>query len=87
LVICLKELRKQSWWKHLNEPRQAVMISMCFMGWGALSKFTKLFAALTVQDWKIAADEMLDSQWARQVGQRAKDLAGMMRTGEWMEGL
>jgi len=41
-----------------------------------------MIAALKEDNYDKAADEMLDSLWAEQVGKRAKRLALMMRTGE-----
>ena len=37
--------------------------------------------ALTAKDYTKASIEALDSKWATQVGQRAKDVALMMRQG------
>jgi len=38
-----------------------------------------MLAALRAGDWGTAADEMLDSKWAEQVGPRAVRLIRMMR--------
>ena len=35
------------------------------------------------EDWTTASAEMLNSQFAQQTGQRAKDDAAMLLTGEW----
>lgn len=68
----------------LSEVRQAVLIDMCFnLGWPRLAGFRGLLSALAAGDYGLAAAEMLDSRWARQVGQRAVRLAEMMRTDEW----
>lgn len=68
----------------LDDPRYCVLIDMCFnLGLPRLLKFKKMFAALEEQDYDKAADEMLDSKWARQVGRRATFLAEVMRTGVW----
>ncbi len=40
-----------------------------------------MIAAIEQQLWHVAANEMLNSRWARQVGKRAKTLSEMMRTG------
>ena len=40
-----------------------------------------MIKALEEGDYKRASQEMLDSRWARQVGQRAEDLARMMEEG------
>ena len=66
----------------LSKPRQAVVLSMIF-NIGSIGSFVKFRAALNVKDYHLAAEEMLDSVWSRQVGRRAQELADMMRTGKW----
>ena len=34
-------------------------------------------------DWRAAADEFMDSRWSKQVGNRAKELTEMIRTGDY----
>ncbi len=51
------------------------------LGMAGLLKFQKMITAIGCMDYGGAADEMLDSRWARQVGRRAQRLAEMMRTG------
>lgn len=71
-------------YEDLSPVRQAVLINMSFnMGAPTLRQFKKMFAALARQDYKEAAYEMLDSKWAKQVGQRAVRLAEQMKTGQW----
>lgn len=66
----------------LDSVRMAVIMDMLFnLGLTRIRYFQKMFKAIEVGDFKKAADEMLDSQYARQVGGRAKRLAKMMRTG------
>jgi len=73
------------WFDTHSECRQAVLINMAFnMGIGGLLGFKKLIAALEVGDYQIAAEEMLNSKWAKQVGVRAERLAKQMTTNEWM---
>ena len=50
---------------------------------GSIGSFVKFRAALNVKDHDLAAKEMLDSAWSRQVGRRAQELATMMRSGKW----
>lgn len=69
----------------LDEIRQAVLLNMGFnLGTAGLSNFRKMWAAIEQHDYDEAARQMLDSQWAEQVGQRADELAEQMRTGEWV---
>jgi lysozyme len=51
------------------------------MGLPTLSKFTRTLQAIKNGRYSDAADEMLDSKWARQVGKRAERLSKQMRTG------
>jgi len=68
------------WWRDLDNTRQNVLAEMSFnLGISRLKGFMKMWAALKINDYKGAADEMLDSKWARQVGKRANTLANMMR--------
>lgn len=67
----------------LDTARQRVLVNMAFnLGRTRLSGFKKMIAAVHGGDYETAADEMLDSKWARQVGKRAERLADMMRRGE-----
>ena len=67
----------------LNEVRRRVLIDMGFnLGSNRLMKFRRMLAALEAGDYAQAAVEMLDSRWARQVGNRAVSLKNMMETGE-----
>ena len=71
----------------LSRPRQLVLISMAFnLGRDRLGKFVRFLGAVHREDWHDAADEMLASKWAAQVGARAVTLARMMRenTSEWI---
>lgn len=71
-------------WRELNEVRQFVLTDMCFnMGLKKLQTFCRFWAALHVQDYALAAREMVNSRWAGQVGRRARILAEMMKTGEY----
>ena len=64
----------------LSEPRQHVLIDMAFnLGTQGLLEFKRMLKAIREQDFIRAADEMLDSKWARQVKGRSDRLARMMR--------
>ena len=71
------------WWRSMDGVRQRVLLNMHFnMGWPTLSQFKNTLAAMQAGDYAKAADGMLASHWAQQVGQRAVRLAKMMRTGD-----
>jgi len=71
-------------WRGLSEPRRAVLINMVFnLGYPRFSKFKKMLKAIKDKDFNRAAAEMLDSRWARQVGNRAIELAEIMKTDKY----
>ena len=71
-----------SFWSNLSLDRQLVLLDMCFnLGLAGLLGFKRMLAAVESVNYEKAADEMLDSKWARQVGSRSTELAEMMRGG------
>jgi lysozyme len=59
---------------------QQVIVNMCFnMGAPRLSQFKKFIKAIHDEDWKTASVEMLDSRWAKQVGERANRLSDRIK--------
>lgn len=62
----------------LTDARQRVVVNMAFNLGSRLWQFKRLKACIMARDWDGAAREMLDSRWARQVGDRAMRLAEMM---------
>lgn len=79
---CQKELSIYSWYINQPENVQAALMNMCFnLGISRLLGFRKMIASLNAKDYTTASIEALDSKWATQVGQRAKDVALMMRQG------
>lgn len=68
--------------KNLSPARQEVLVNMSFnLGVEGLFKFRRMWAAIRAHNFDLAADEMLDSKWARQVGSRAEELSEKMRKG------
>ena len=64
----------------LPEEAQQIIANMMFnLGYPRLSKFAGMKAGVDSRDWNKAADEMVDSQWYRQVGKRAERLVQRMR--------
>jgi len=80
---CIKELdRIRPSWRLHSDVRQNVLIEMMFnMGAPTLNEFEKMWRHLAARDYDKAAHEMLASNWAVQVGQRAKTLSDRMRAG------
>ena len=59
---------------------QQVLVNMCFnMGAPRLSQFKKFIKAIHDEDWQTASVEMLDSRWAKQVGDRAIRLSDRIK--------
>ena len=67
----------------LSANRKAALISMAFnLGRRGFRSFKRMIAAVNRRDWETAAEELLDSRYAReQVPNRARDLADILRTG------
>ena len=66
----------------LSTNRQNVLVNMAFnLGIYGLLRFKKMLLAVEKQDWDEAANQMLDSRWSKQVGNRSKELADIMRQG------
>ena len=77
-----KDAEKFPVYKKLNQNRKDVLIEMVFnLGYARLCGFKKMFSALEKGDYSEAANQMLDSNWHKQVGKRAERLAYFMRIG------
>jgi lysozyme len=79
----VNELEQYEWYTSQPIGVKNALINMNFnLGIGKLLKFRHMIAALTVKNFTLAAQEALDSKWAIQVGDRAKDIAVMIREGK-----
>lgn len=80
---CYKELECLSWFPDLDPVRQEALVNMVFnLGLTRFLQFKKTLAYLAEGKYPQAADEMLDSKWARQVKNRAIEISEMIRTGQ-----
>lgn len=69
-------------WKTLSENRQLALANMCFnLGITRLLGFKNMLNAIRAGDFKLAAQEALDSDWEKQVGNRAVRVATMLENG------
>lgn len=69
-------------WEQLSDARKLVILSMIFnLGLTRFLGFKRVIDAVNRGDFATASLEMLDSTWAKQVGDRATRLAKMMREG------
>ena len=74
-IVCEELDRNLPWWRGLTDNRRRILANMCFnLGYPRLSGFKNFLGALKDEDWEKAAEEMMDSRWANQVGPRAERL-------------
>ena len=65
----------------MNEKAHEIIIEMVFqLGKTGVSKFKNMWKALSGLDYSTAADQMLDSRWAKQTPNRANGMADIMRS-------
>ena len=82
---CYQELDIFSWFHDLDQVRQEAMVDMLFnLGLPTFLEFKKTLKYMAEGAYSQAAEEMLRSKWANQVGDRAKELAYMVDTGCYM---
>jgi len=75
-------LRRAPWISGLDPVRQRVLFNMAFnLGINGLLGFKNTLAYVQAGKYDFAADGMLKSKWAGQVGDRAVRLAKLMRGG------
>ena len=73
------------WMATFSDVRISAMINFTFnVGIGTVRKFSNTIEYLKNEDWEAAADEMMDSKWAEQVGDRAIQITEQIRTGRWL---
>ena len=78
--IALNDARKLIVEENIHPDAFGCLINLCFnIGGPRASRFKKALSALEKQDYKVAAIEFLDSRWAKQVPNRAHELAKIMR--------
>lgn len=69
------------WIEQKSEVVQRVLTNMCFnVGIGRLLQFKKTLSHLKADRWKEASEEMLNSKWANQVGNRALRLSNAIKS-------
>ena len=80
---CANDLdAKLPWWSGLSENRRYVLLNMCFnLGINKLLGFKNTLKMIQDGNYDGAAKGMLNSLWAKQVGNRAVELANQMRKG------
>lgn len=72
------------WVEAIDQIREDVLTNMCFnMGFLHLSGFHHFLGYMQSRDWAQASKEMLNSEWAKQVGPRATRLSQQVLTGTY----
>lgn len=85
IMNCEKQLQSKipNIYNGLDEVRKSVLLNMCFnLGINGLLCFKNTLAFVKAGDWERAANNMLASKWAKQVGRRAIELSELMRKGK-----
>ena len=74
---------KFKWYGYMPQEIKDVVMEMCYqLGVGGFSKFKKTISFLQNKQFKDASEEMLDSLWARQTPNRAKELSKRVKEVE-----
>lgn len=82
IAYAIMDAEDYEWWDNLDNVRAEVVVNMIFnLGAGGFAGFARMRKALAQADYETAADEMMDSLWYRQVGDRAVELVKWMREG------
>ena len=75
-----KELMEEHGCADVDERAEEILIEMVFqLGRTGVSKFKNMWKALSEHNYVGASFEMLDSRWAKQTPNRAKNMADQMK--------
>ena len=75
--------KKYDWYDDLPDMVKCGVVSIAYqIGLTAFSKFKKTIAFLADSKWADAAEECLDSRWANQTPNRAKEVSQLIRNGQ-----
>lgn len=78
----IADLETFDWWDGLSDVRKAALVDFRFnVGPGTMRQFKRMLAAIAGKDFDSAAEELLDSKYARQTGRRARKIAAMLVNG------
>lgn len=78
------DIAEHDWYRKLDHDRRMIILDMCYqMGVNGVLRFKKMIAAIEGGDYEEAANQMMDSKWARHDSPaRALRNATIMRDGE-----
>lgn len=84
IYTAVVELDKYQWFMLLDKVRQDALTDFMFnVGAATFAQFKLMIAALQKGDYQEASKQLLDSRYAKQVGDRAQEIAYMIRTGKY----
>ena len=73
--------KKFDWFEESPVEVRNVMLNMAYqLGFAGFCKFKKTIAYLEEAEWEKASEEMLDSKWAKQTPNRAKELSEIIKS-------
>jgi len=79
-----KELNQYGWYRMMDPVRQDACLNLMFnIGHTRFRQFRRMIKAFENRDYDLAAEELLDSKYALQVGARANELSEIIRTGKY----
>ena len=74
---------KFNWYRYMPQEIKDIVTEMCYqLGVGGFSKFKKTISYLQNKQFNDASVEMLDSLWAKQTPNRAKELSNRVKEVE-----
>lgn len=84
VAVVQREAESLPYWERLDPVRKIVVLDMIYnLGFSRFRGFRRFHTAMMKRDYQLAAHEMKDSRWYRQVLRRAKVLHKAMQTGLW----
>lgn len=70
------------WFLDATLGRQRALCNMAYqLGFDGLMGFGRMLSACAAEEWDVAAEHALDSQWAKQTPARAQRIAAILRKG------
>lgn len=83
-VADLKTVLGDEIYRDLSDVRQEALVNMIFnLGRPTFEKFQNMIRAIKQGNHYKASREMLKSNWAKQVGQRAQEISKAYRNNKW----
>ena len=73
--------KKFNWFKTSPVEVRGVMLNMAYqLGFAGFCKFKKTIGYFEDAEWELESTEMLDSRWAKQTPNRAKELSEIIKS-------